>query len=204
MVENHLKGRGISDEKVLKAIGQIPREEFIPDNLKERAYFDGPLSIGEGQTISQPYIVALMTEQLELSDNDTVLEVGTGSGYQAAILSLPAKKVYTIDRFRSLSEKAQAVLKKLNIDNIVFAVGDGSCGYPEDMSFDRIIITAAVPEIPQPLINQLKNGGIIVAPVGSLGVQTLVKAVKNNDKLNEKPVCGVRFVPLIGEKGFSQ
>lgn len=204
MVENHLKGRGISDKRLLDAFSEIPREEFVPENLRERAYFDGPLSIGEGQTISQPYIVALMTEQLKVGDDDIVLEVGTGSGYQAAILSKLAKKVYTIDRFESLSRRAQQVLAKLGIENVEFEVGDGSCGYPGDMQFDRIMVTAAVPSIPEPLTNQLKEGGIIVAPVGGTMAQNLVKGIKKDAQLEQSLTCGVRFVRLVGEYGFSR
>ena len=202
MVESDLKGRGISDKRVIEVFSEIPREEFVPEDTKERAYFDGPLSIGEGQTISQPYIVALMTEQLEVGGDDIVLEVGTGSGYQAAILGKLVKKVYTIDRFASLSERAKKAVNKLGIDNVEFKVGDGSCGYPGDLEFDRMMITAAVPSFPQPLVEQLKEGGIIVAPVGGRIVQNLIKGIKKDSALEQKSICGVRFVRLIGECGF--
>jgi protein-L-isoaspartate(D-aspartate) O-methyltransferase len=202
MVENHLKRRGISDKRVLDVFSRMPREKFVPENFRERAYFDGPLSIGQGQTISQPYIVALMTEQLEVGDDDIVLEVGTGSGYQAAILSRLAKKVYTIDRFESLSRRGQRVIEGLGIDNVEFEIGDGSCGYPGDMEFDKIMITAAVPTIPEPLVGQLKKGGIIVAPVGGKMAQNLVKGIKTEKGLEQSLTCGVRFVRLVGEYGF--
>jgi len=204
MVKFHLQGRDITDENVLRVMGEIPREEFVPEQSKAEAYADGPLPIGLEQTISQPYIVALMTQVLELKPDFEVLEIGTGSGYQTAILARLAKKIYTIERFQQLSESAQMVLKRLGFANIEFYVGDGSCGWPEKKIFDRIMITAGVPKVPLPLIEQLAEGGLIVAPVGLGGYQRLMVYRKKNGDLKEKFVCDVRFVRLIGEFGFSE
>ena len=166
MLKWNLMGRDITDPGVLKVMREIRREEFVPAAYQSQAYADSPLPIGMGQTISQPYIVALMTQELRVNPYCEVLEIGTGSGYQTAILSKLAKKVYTIERFAPLSESAQAVLSRLDIGNIEFYVGDGSCGWPQKRIFDRIIITAAVPKMPQPLVEQLAEGGFIVGPVG--------------------------------------
>jgi protein-L-isoaspartate(D-aspartate) O-methyltransferase len=157
-----------------------------------------------GQTISQPYIVALMTQELRLNNFCEVLEVGTGCGYQTAILAALAKRVYTIERFAELSAKAQAVLGRLGFANVEFYIGDGSMGWPQKKMFDRIIVTAAVPKIPQSLIDQLGAGGLLVAPVGSSGSQKLVVGTKKQDKLSERTVCGVRFVKLIGQYAFKE
>lgn len=204
MLTDDLKGRGITDETVLKAMEQIRREEFVPEKYKSQAYYDGPLPIGIGQTISQPYIVALMTEQLHINNTSEVLEIGTGSGYQTAILSKLAKRVYTIERYNQLSESAQTVLARLGITNVEFYIGDGSCGWPEKKNFDRIIITAGVPQIPQPLIDQLREGGLIIAPVGGSSVQELVMGEKKKGKIHQRNICGVRFVKLIGKYGFKE
>ncbi len=217
MLEWHLKGRDITDPRVLAVMAEVPREEFVPQSYQSQAYSDGPLPIGRGQTISQPYIVALMTQELRVNQECEVLEIGTGSGYQTAILSKLVKKVYTIERFSELSEPAQAILGRLGITNVEFYVGDGSCGWPESRlppsgCFDRIMITAAVPGIPQPLIKQLADDGLIMAPVGYGGVQELVICEKKEDKslgssrdrLVERHICGVRFVQLIGKYGFEE
>jgi protein-L-isoaspartate(D-aspartate) O-methyltransferase len=204
MVSNDLRGRDITDPDVLTVMAEIPRERFVPEAYWSQAYADGPLPIGMGQTISQPYIVALMTQELKVNRDCEVLEVGTGSGYQAAVLSKLAKKVYTIERISSLSESAQVVLRGCGAANVEFCVGDGSCGWPSDKVFDRIIITAAVPSIPEPLIKQLVEGGLIVAPVGWSGVQTLVVCQKKAGRLVEKVICDVRFVRLLGEYGFEE
>jgi protein-L-isoaspartate(D-aspartate) O-methyltransferase len=184
MLNRDLKGRDIADPEVLRVMGRIRREEFVPQQYESQAYSDGPLPIGMGQTISQPYIVALMTQELYLNQDCTVLEIGTGSGYQTAVLSRLVKKVYTIERFGQLSESAQAVLGRLGIDNVEFCVDDGSRGWPRQKwdeksermvewqpCFDRIMITAAVPEIPEPVLEQLAEGGLIIAPIGPPGVQ---------------------------------
>lgn len=199
-----LTGRGITDPGVMQVMKEIRREEFVPAAYQSQAYDDNPLPIGVGQTISQPYIVALMTQELRLNPYCEVLEVGTGSGYQTAILSRLAKKVYTIEKFAQLSESAQAVLSRFDISNVEFYVGDGSYGWPEKRIFDRIIITAAVPKMPQPLVEQLAEGGVIVGPVGFSGVQELLVCEKKNGKITEKAVCGCRFVKLLGKYGFEE
>jgi len=204
MVEYDLKGKGIYDADVLRVMGQIRREDFVLPDYQPQAYADGPLPIGSGQTISQPYIVALMTQELRVKTDSIVLEVGTGSGYQTAILSRLAKKVYTVERLHELSEHAQAVLGRLGVSNVEFYIGDGSSGWLGQMVFDRIMVTAAVPRVPQPLINQLGEGGLLVVPVGPGWVQELVVCEKRKDKLTERVICDVRFVKLIGEHGFEQ
>ena len=204
MIDSHLRGRDIHDGRVLDAMERFPRECFVGDKYAASAYDDNPLPIGMGQTISQPYIVALMTQCLELSGNEEVLEIGTGSGYQTAILAALASKVYTIERFNELSEQAQAVLGELDCRNIEFAVGDGSCGWPEDKQFDRIIITAAVPHIPEPIKDQLKESGLLVAPVGGQWTQELIVAKKHDGHLAVKTICGCRFVKLIGQYAYSE
>lgn len=209
MVSYDLRGRDITDADVLAVMGEVQREEFVPEAYKSQAYANGPLPIGTGQTISQPYIVALMTQELQLGPACEVLEIGTGSGYQTAILSRLVKKVYTIERFAQLSESAQAVLGKLDVRNVEFFVGDGSCGWPESRlpssgCFDGIIITATVPEIPEPLVKQLGEGGLIVAPVGSGWVQELVVCEKKRGETKERVICEVRFVKLVGEYGFGE
>jgi protein-L-isoaspartate(D-aspartate) O-methyltransferase len=213
MLKQDLEGRDITDPRVLKVMAEIPREEFIPVQYRSQAYADGPVPIGMDQTISQPYIVALMTQELRVNSDCEVLEIGTGSGYQTAVLSKVAKKVYTIERLRELSESAQAVLASLGIGNVEFYVGDGSCGWPptetfggrpQEKYFDRIMITAAVPKIPLPLLKQLADGGFIVAPVGYEGVQELMLGEKRKDTLTQKVICDVRFVKLLGEYGFEE
>ncbi|MFZ2147891.1 MAG: protein-L-isoaspartate(D-aspartate) O-methyltransferase [Sedimentisphaerales bacterium] len=209
MLRLDLKGRDITEPDVLKVMAEVPREEFMPESYSSQAYADGPLPIGMGQTISQPYIVALMTQELRVNPNCEVLEIGTGSGYQTAVLSKLVTKVYTIERFAQLSESAQAVLGRLGVSNVEFYIGDGSCGWPESRlpssgCFDRIMITAAVPQIPEPLVKQLAAGGFLVGPVGYRGVQELVVCEKRRNKLIERVICDVRFVKLLGEYGFEQ
>jgi len=204
MLKWDLMGRDITDPDVIKVMREIRREEFVPEAYQIQAYTDGPLPIGCGQTISQPYIVALMTQELKLNPNCEVLEIGTGSGYQTAILSKLAKKVYTIERFAELSESAQAVLGRLGIVNVEFYIGDGSCGWPQQRSFDRTIITAAVPEIPKPLVKQLTEGGLIVGPVGHGAVQRLVLCEKRKERITERLICDCRFVKLFGKYGFEE
>jgi len=204
MVRGDLMGRDITNPDVLKAMGEIRREEFVPETYQSQAYADGPLPIGMGQTISQPYIVALMTQELRLNRDCEVLEIGTGSGYQTAVLSRLVKKIYTIERFPELSESAQAVLGRLGISNVEFYIGDGSCGWPRQKCFDRIMITAAVPKMPLPLVEQLTEGGFIVAPVGLSGVQELVVCEKKAAHITKRLICDVRFVKLLGEYGFEE
>jgi protein-L-isoaspartate(D-aspartate) O-methyltransferase len=209
MLRWDLKGRDITDPRVLAVMAEVPREEFIPQSYRSQAYGDGPLPIGMDQTISQPYIVALMTQELRVNPECEVLEIGTGSGYQTAVLSKLVKKVYTIERFSELADSAKTVLGELGISNVEFYVGDGSNGWPAwrlppSGCFDRIMITAGVPKIPEPLVGQLADGGLIVAPVGGRGVQGLVACEKKADKLITKAICDVRFVRLIGKHGFEQ
>ena len=209
MLRWDLKGRDITDPRVLAVMAEVPRDEFIPNSHRLQAYVDGPLPIGIGQTISQPYIVALMTQELRVGQDSEVLEIGTGSGYQTAVLSKLAKRVYTIERFGELSKSAQAVLGRLGISNVEFCVGDGSCGWPKSRlppsgCFDRIMITAGIPEIPAPLVKQLADGGFIVGPVGYGAAQELVVCDKRADKLVVRVVCDVRFVKLIGKHGFEE
>ncbi len=204
MVRLNLKGRGITDPKVLKVMGRMRREDFMPPAYLPQAYYDGPLPIGCGQTISQPYIVALMTQELHPGPDSTVLEIGTGSGYQTAILAKLAKKIYTIEKHNQLSESTQAVLGRMGIDNVEYYIGDGSCGWPQPKSFDRIIFTATAPNIPEPLIEQLVDGGIMVGPIGAAMVQELVVCEKRQGRLSTRTLCGCRFVKLIGKYGFEE
>jgi protein-L-isoaspartate(D-aspartate) O-methyltransferase len=202
MLEKHLRGRGITNPDVLRAMAEVPRERFVPEGFRQQAYTDGPLPIGAGQTISQPYIVALMTQLLRVDGDSEVLEVGTGSGYQTAVLARLAKRVYTIERLPELSAAARQILDELGIHNVEFHVGDGSCGWPQPRTFECILVTAAVPDFPQPLVAQLREAGAIVAPIGREAAQQLVLAEKYHGKLVEKYICTCRFVRLIGQHGF--
>lgn len=202
MVESQIVERGIRDKRVIEAMKNVPRHFFVSEEMIDYAYEDRALSIGEGQTISQPYIVALMTELLELRGDEKVLEIGTGSGYQSAILAYLVKEVYTIERIQSLAEEAISRFEKLGLENIRVFIKDGTEGLPEYAPFDRIIITAAAPEIPKPLIEQLKDYGIIVAPVGDRFTQYLLKGIKRDSSLEEHYLIPVAFVPLIGKYGW--
>ncbi|MDI6752380.1 MAG: protein-L-isoaspartate(D-aspartate) O-methyltransferase [bacterium] len=203
MVNEQIKARGVTDERILSAFYKIPRHLFVDEKEKSAAYSDHPLPIGYNQTISQPYMVAIMTSYLNLTGRERVLEVGTGSGYQAAILSLLASEVYTIEKIESLAEKAASILKELGITNVHINVGDGSLGLPKDAPFDRIIVTAGSPDIPLPLIEQLEIGGIIVIPVGNRYMQELIVAKKKENELIKKQQEGCIFVPLLGRYGWS-
>ncbi len=203
MVESQIIARGVKDPRVIKAILEVPRHAFVPPEYIDQAYNDYPLPIGAGQTISQPYMVAVMTELLEVQDDNKVLEIGTGSGYQTAILAKLAKEVYTVERIPELSQRAQRILRKLGITNVHFKVGDGSEGWPEHAPYDRIIVTAAAPDIPEPLEEQLKGGGIIVIPIGDIGGQILVKGIKKNGKILKEELFPCAFVPLRGKYGFN-
>ena len=200
MVINQLQSRDITDSKVLQAMLTVPRHQFVDPRIRESAYNDYPLSIGEGQTISQPYIVALMTQLLELKGDEKVLEIGTGSGYQAAVLAEIVKEVYTIEIYESLSEKSEKLLTNLGYQNIKFKVGDGYHGWEEHAPYDAIIVTCAPDHVPPPLLQQIKNnGGRIVIPLGGIWmVQTLMKIEKIEGKIKSKGIIGVRFVPMIG------
>ncbi len=202
MVKYQLVSRGIKDKRVLEAMRNIPRELFVPESFSDESYADKPLSIKHNQTISQPYIVALMTELLHLRGKEKVLEIGTGSGYQTAILCKLSKQVFTVDRIEALVESAKEVLKKIDISNVKFKVGDGTLGWNEFAPYDRIIVTAAAPKIPDALVSQLKENGIMVLPVGSHYVQVLkvIKKVKSKIKVEDSIECV--FVPLIGEQGW--
>jgi len=202
MVDRQIERRGVKDPLVLAAMRNVPRERFVPEHLKGSAYADCALPIAEGQTISQPYVVALMTEALELQGHERVLEIGTGSGYQAAILAQIADSVYSMERKASLSEEAGAVLSGLGYDNVDLKVGDGTLGWVEKAPFDAIIVTAAAPEVPGPLVEQLADGGRLVAPVGAAGYQNLVRLRNEGGATFTEHMIPVAFVPLIGEHGF--
>lgn len=202
MIDEQLKPRGINDERVLDVFLKIERHKFIPDNLRVSAYADFPLAIGEGQTISQPYIVALMTQELELTGKEKVLEIGTGSGYQAAILAELAKEVYSIERNEVLAQRAQKTLQELGYKNIRIRFGDGTLGWPETSPFDRIIVTAASPRIPDPLVQQLSDQGKLILPLGESFSQVLTLVEKKNGKIESSGICGCVFVPLIGKFGW--
>ncbi len=196
MVEVQIEARGVKDKKVLSAMRKVPRHLFVPENMRPYAYQDEPLLIGEGQTISQPYIVAYMSEALQLTGNEVVLEVGTGSGYQAAILAEVAKKVFSVELVETLSLRAQKVLRELGYENIHFRIGDGTLGWKEHAPYDAIMVTAAPAQVPQALQDQLKIGGRMVIPVGS-AFQELVLVTRERRKFKKRKLLPVRFVPLI-------
>ncbi len=196
MVTTQIKSRGIKDTNVLEAMEKVPRHVFVPENMRKVAYNDEPLPIGDGQTISQPYIVAYMTEVLQLSIEEKVLEVGTGSGYQAAILAEIAKEVFTVEIIDGLSKNAQEVLQAEGYTNIHFRVGDGSYGWEENAPYDAIMVTAAPPEVPKALQDQLKIGGRMIVPVGD-AFQELVLIVREKRRFKKKKLLPVRFVPLV-------
>ncbi len=205
MVRQQIAARGVRDPEVLAALRATPRHRFVPPDLVSRAYDDTPLPIGHGQTISQPYIVALMTEALELTGREKVLEIGTGSGYQTAILSLLADQVFSIERFSSLALRARKILEALHYYHVAIRVGDGTYGWREESPFDAIIVTAGAPSIPKAYIDQLAVGGRLVIPVGDRYTQELIKVTKTSDKpdgLVRESLGGVRFVNLIGEHGW--
>jgi protein-L-isoaspartate(D-aspartate) O-methyltransferase len=199
MVEQQLKPRDIKDERVLSAMAKVPREEFVPADQRGASYEDGPLPIGYDQTISQPYIVAFMTEQLRPKPSDRALEIGTGSGYQAAILAELVADVYTIEIVQPLSQTAEAALQRLGYKNVHLKVGDGYQGWPEEAPFDAIIVTCAPDKVPQPLVDQLKEGGRMVIPVGERFAQQLYLLEKKNGQLKESATLPVRFVPMLRE-----
>lgn len=200
MVVSQLKSRDIVDSKVLQAMLTVPRHKFVDEHIRESAYNDYPLSIGEGQTISQPYIVALMTQLLELKEGEKVLEIGTGSGYQAAVLAEIVEEVYTVEIYESLSKRSEKLLMDLGYQNIKFKVGDGYRGWEEHAPYDAIIVTCAPDHVPPSLLQQIKDdGGRIVIPVGGIWmVQTLMEIEKIEGKIKSKGIIGVRFVPMIG------
>jgi protein-L-isoaspartate(D-aspartate) O-methyltransferase len=203
MVEQQLAGRGLYTPRLLEAMREVPRHRFVPPGYRHLAYADGPLPIGNGQTISQPYMVALMTDLLELQGDEKVLEVGTGSGYQAAVLAQMARQVYTIERHAALAEKARQVFDELGITNTTVLVGDGSLGAPEYAPFEGIIVTAAAPRVPRPLFDQLAQDGRLVLPVGGEFGQHLQVWRKEGKSFRSRAVIPVAFVPLRGEFGWS-
>jgi len=195
---NLIKARGVKDPQVLSAMQNVPRHRFVPKEAQNRAYGDYPLAIGHGQTISQPYIVALMTEALGVEPGDKVLEVGTGSGYQAAILAEMDTEVYTVEVVAELQAQAKETLAELGYENVHYRVGDGREGWPEHAPYDGIIVTAAPPQIPNPLVEQLADGGRLVIPVGPKGrYQTLWKIIRVGEKIRKIDMGGVAFVPLV-------
>jgi len=202
MVESQLKRRGVIDARVLAAMAKVPRHRFVPRQLWEQAYNDYPLLIGEDQTISQPYIVALMTEALELKGTEKVLELGTGSGYQAAILAELAAQVFTIDRIPSLARTAEEILAALGYTNVKVRVSDGTMGWPDEAPFEAIMVTAGSPQVPPPLVEQLAVGGRLVIPVGDQYSQNLIRVRRTPDGLKQEYLGGCRFVKLIGTHGW--
>jgi protein-L-isoaspartate(D-aspartate) O-methyltransferase len=202
MVTLQLRDRGIRDERVLEAMARVPRHEFVPPDRVADAYGDHPLPIGEGQTISQPYIVAAMVEALALREEDSVLEIGTGSGYQTAILCELCRSVYSIERHASLCDRAPAKLARLGYTNFKLRAGDGSAGWPEAAPFDGIVVSAAVPRVPVALFEQLREGGRLILPVGSQISQELQLVRKQSGVAMLSHLDGCRFVPLVGASGF--
>lgn len=204
LIENELRNRGITDQAVLRAMRDVPREEFVSEEMRKFAYRNAPLPIGSGQTISQPYIVALMTQALELAPDERVLEIGTGSGYAAAILSQLANEVYTIERLGDLARSAQARLKRLGYANVYILHADGTLGWKEHAPFDAIVVTAGGPKVPPALLEQLRIGGRLVIPVGAeRDEQQLIRVVRRGkDDFETEDLGGVLFVPLIGEAGW--
>lgn len=203
MVEEQLIPRGIHDEATLQAMRTVPRHLFVDDAMASAAYGDHPLPIGSGQTISQPYIVALMTQALQLKGHERVLEIGTGSGYQAAVLSRICRKVYTIERIDALLVRARKIFDRLHYHNIISRIDDGTTGWPDEAPFDGILVTAGGPKIPEPLIEQLADPGRLVIPVGDQFLQELQLLEKHNGDISVKTIEYVRFVNLIGSHGWS-
>ena len=204
MVKNQLVPRGITDQGVLKAMRKVPRHLFVEEALVGEAYNDHPLPIGHQQTISQPYIVALMTQALELTGKEKTLEIGTGCGYQTAILAELSEKVYTIERIRPLMEEARALLAELNYLNVIFSAFDGTIGWKEYEPYDAIMVTAGAAKIPQPLLEQLADGGRMIIPIGDKISQELIKVTRDKDHFDRKSLGGCRFVNLIGIHGWNE
>lgn len=202
MVEEQIISRGIKDPRVIAAMKKVPRHLFVEEALQSQAYNDHPLPIGEKQTISQPYMVALMTEALQLKEKERVLEIGAGSGYQTAILAELAEKVFSIERIRSLAIKARQLLYELGYYNIEIKIFDGTYGWVEEAPFDAIVVTAGAPDIPQPLLEQLAMGGRLVIPVGDAYVQDLIRVTKTEEGIKKEDLGGCRFVKLIGKYGW--
>jgi len=202
MVEYQIRRRGVSNQRLLAAMEKVPRHRFVPDSESHSAYEDMPIPIGSGQTISQPYMVALMTDLLQLTGEERVLEIGTGSGYQAALLAELAKEVFSVERFESLAGRARSVLAGLGYENVTIVVGDGTLGYPNRAPYDRVIVTAAAPRIAQPWLDQLKDGGRLVLPLGQRWSQTLTVVIKEGSRIRTESHGGCVFVLLVGEHGW--
>ena len=202
MVEEQIIARGIKDERVIAAMEKVPRHLFVEEALQSRAYSDHPLPIGDKQTISQPYMVALMTEAMALTGKEKVLEIGTGSGYQTAILAECAAKVFSIERIRTLAIQARKRLLELGYTNIEIKFSDGTMGWVDESPFDAILVTAAAPEVPEPLVNQLKAGGRMAVPVGNADAQELLLVIKTEEGIRKEDLGGCRFVKLIGRHGW--
>jgi len=204
MIQRQLMPRGINDNKVIAAFRKVPRHEFIAKGSINISYADHPVSIGCNQTISQPYMVALMTQVLDLKGQERILEIGTGSGYQTAILAEICKEIYSIERFEELATKARETLDKLGYNNIEIKIGDGTQGWRESSPFDRIIVTAAAPDIPKNLIDQLENNGKMVIPIGGRLSQMLTLIEKHEGQISTKDICSCVFVPLLGRYGWNE
>jgi protein-L-isoaspartate(D-aspartate) O-methyltransferase len=203
MIRTQLQRRGITDQRVLHAMREVPRHAFVPIEWRHEAYSDRPLPIGEDQTISQPYMVAIMTQSLALQGHEQVLEVGTGSGYQAAILSRLVAHVYTIEYFPTLAENARATLQRLGYSNVQVITGDGSLGLPAHAPYQGILVAAAAPHVPQPVLAQLADGGRLVIPVGSITSQELLIVTRHQDDYTQVRSVPCRFVPLLGQEGWA-
>lgn len=204
MVREQIEQRGVRDPRLLEVLSRIPRHRFVPQELTDHAYDDGPLPIGQGQTISQPYMVAEMTNLLELNGNENVLEIGTGSGYQAAVLAAMAHEVHTIEMHPELAERAREILGSLGFENIFIHVGDGSFGWPLAAPYQAILVTAAAPHIPEPLISQLDEGGRLVIPLGDRSGQNLERWRKLDGRFRRETLFPVAFVPFRGEYGWHE
>jgi protein-L-isoaspartate(D-aspartate) O-methyltransferase len=204
MIRDQLEGRNVRDERVLEAMVAVPRHIFVPQQLSERAYDDNALPIGEGQTISQPFIVALTAAALQIGPQDRVLEIGTGSGYAAAVLGKLAAEVWSVERFRSLAVEAKQRLQALGYTNVHIGVGDGTGGWPEHAPYDAIAVAAAAPEVPRPLLDQLAPGGRLVLPVGPRDDQHMLRIVRTAQGFKQQNLGPVRFVPLVGEHGWRE
>ena len=203
MVREQLEARGIRDVRLLAAFRAVPRHAFVPRDLQQDAYADHPLPIDAGQTISQPYIVALMVERLRLRGHERVLEIGTGSGYQTAILDELAREVYTVERVPELFSRAQARLGALGYTHVHLTTGDGTLGWPEHAPYEAIIVSAAAPDVPQPLLQQLADPGRLVLPIGSAGEQMVIEVTRSGDRTTRRDIAACLFVPLIGEEGLA-
>lgn len=202
MVSEQIAARGVRDPRVLAAIRKVPRHVFVAESLRDLAYADRPLPTARGQTISQPYMVAMMTEALELREKDRVLEIGTGSGYQTAILAEICAEVYTVEKYPELLEGAKSLISRLGYANVTARTGDGTMGWPEHQPYDAILVTAGAPDVPQPLLDQLGEGGRLLIPVGSDMLQELQKLTRRGEEIVEERLIGCQFVPLRGKYGW--